>query len=797
MRSNWKRKLLTMFLAGALLFTACTNADTKGTGEVVPEESVISNQSEEEASVESKPVDESMEIPEGNYIELALNVYYNDAEHSYYSNENGASVYITKDGTYTLSFDCDRDLSDEAIKAGVTSLTNLTAIYLLDMGVGKGEQSALSQCEIRYDQVVVDGISLTITKGDTKSAFKSSGVFDTNDPINSWDGSAVEEVSATAEHVANFTTVQNPKTVELTFTLSNMEWANKEEEKKEDIAVERKNQSVFSSLDFDNMDALELTQYMGNGINLGNTMEAYGHATLGTQAAVSAYETYWGQPVTTAEMFRGMKSCGFDSVRIPIAWTNMMNYEAGDYTINQKYLDRVEEIVNYALEAEMFVVINDHWDGGWWAMFGSATEETVQTAWDIYENIWTQVSQRFRDYSEMLIFESANEELGNSLNDNSHCADSGKLSETKCYELTNRINQKFVDIVRNSGGKNKNRFLLIAGYNTDIDKTTDERFEMPTDSASKKLLISVHYYTPWNYCGAEKQARWGLQSDYKLMNSQLKKMTKFTDAGYGVIIGEYAALPVYHSDTKSSELKNNTLEFTTNFLNNCDVYNYCPMLWSCNDFFDKAGLEMISGEIGQLFAERSYEQELLCPDYVTQAKEDMQKALETAPTKWEDTKPVVTGAPTAWIMWNGGAGTYSVGDTYNPADCTEGIKAADVILKGAGEYEVGLEFTGGNDGLTFAALAIANGEKLFKNAILDIKEVLVDGQAMELIAEPYTASDDGNCTRVNLLNPWVSKVPSEARTTSGDLTNASAVILDKAQLVGIHSIRIRFELIIP
>ena len=145
-----------------------------------------------------------------NYVELALNVYYNDADHSYYDNEAGESIIVSKDGQYTLSFDCSKDLSDAAVAAGVNSLTNLTAIYILDVGSAKSEPSNITACNIKYDSVAVDGTELTITKTDVKSAIKSTGIFDTNDPINAWDGSAVEEVASTSEHVANFTTVKNP-----------------------------------------------------------------------------------------------------------------------------------------------------------------------------------------------------------------------------------------------------------------------------------------------------------------------------------------------------------------------------------------------------------------------------------------------------------------------------------------------------------------------------------------------------------------------------------------------------------
>ena len=111
--------------------------------------------------------------------------------------------------------------------------------------------------------------------------------------------------------------------------------------------------------------AIEVAELMGNGINLGNTMEAYGHIEPGVGQEPTVYETLWGQPVTTKEMIAGMKESGFDSIRIPVAWTNAMNYESGDYTIGDEYLTRVSDIVNYALDADMYVIINDHWDGSW------------------------------------------------------------------------------------------------------------------------------------------------------------------------------------------------------------------------------------------------------------------------------------------------------------------------------------------------------------------------------------------------------------------------------------------------
>lgn len=163
-------------------------------------------------------------------IKLALNVYYNDGQAEYYSNECGKSIKVDKEGTYTVAFDCKKDLSDDAKDAGVNYLKNLTAIYIKDYDVTKGKAaiSPLASCDIFYEKVVVDGNELTITQQEPKSALKDPGIFDTNDPINSWDGSMVEEVKANSDHVLNFTEIKKAKKVEVTFTLSNMQFVSSE-----------------------------------------------------------------------------------------------------------------------------------------------------------------------------------------------------------------------------------------------------------------------------------------------------------------------------------------------------------------------------------------------------------------------------------------------------------------------------------------------------------------------------------------------------------------------------------------
>lgn len=553
--------------------------------------------------------------------------------------------------------------------------------------------------------------------------------------------------------------------------------------------------------DSENLTALELSKLMGNGINLGNTMEAYGRPELGINADTSKYETFWGQPVTTEEMIAGMKSCGFDSIRIPVAWTNMMDYENGDYTIADAYLDRVDELITYAINNGMYVIINDHWDGSWWGMFGSATEETRETAFTMYTSMWTQLAERYHDYDESLIFESGNEELGNRLNDTDICKDSGSLSEDECYEMTNRINQTFVDTVRATGGNNADRFLLIAGYNTNIAKTCDDRFKMPKDTIPDKLLVSVHYYDPWNYCGTDSGTQWGTHGEYETQNADLKKMTKFTEQGYGVIIGEYGVLA-----KDDGTLKDSITAYTENLLDNCDLYNFVPMLWDTSTFFVRSELTFSDDDLLALYTSRSYaaQEKTSEEELAAAATERMDTALVNAPEVFDTSIDVSTlDGSIAWIMFNSRdwSVAYSSGDTYKPDDKAAGLVATDAVIDGAGTYTISLDFTGTDagfaEGTAFSAIGISNAEVLYPGYMIDIKEIEVNGTPYELTGTPYTTSDNGICTRLNLYNEWVTDIPDTARIMGGNAADAAATVVDNETLGQIKTLKITFDFVAP
>lgn len=355
----------------------------------------------------------------------------------------------------------------------------------------------------------------------------------------------------------------------------------------------------------DDLKAVDLMKYMGQGINIGNTLEAtLAAADITENTTVSDYERAWGNPLIKQELLDGMKKYGFNTVRVPVAWSNMIS-DDGTYAIDETYLDRVEEVINYALNDEMYVIINIHWDGDWWGQFGDKDETVREQAWKRYEAFWTQIANRYQEYSDRLIFESANEELGDRLNDDwrnmSTYPKTGTLTSAELYRMTNEINQKFVDIVRGSGGNNTKRQLLIAGYDTDIVKTCDERYQMPEDipeNGTDKLSVSVHYYTPSTYCivtqdeGWGYKDSWGTDEDKQELHGYFDRMAKFTEAGYGVIIGEYGAAGVN---------KDGIPDFLGEVARYGAQCGFCPVLWDIGTLFDRTDCKLKYIDVAQVY----------------------------------------------------------------------------------------------------------------------------------------------------------------------------------------------------
>lgn len=325
------------------------------------------------------------------------------------------------------------------------------------------------------------------------------------------------------------------------------------------------------------MSTMEIIKDMGLGINLGNTFESsgdwikqYGDGTP------NAYETAWGSPTITQSIIQGYADEGFGVLRVPVAWSNMMS-DDGTYTINADYMARVHQVIDWALDTDMYVIINLHWDGGWLENLPDDHDNCMRK----YSAIWTQLCDEFGSYGDKLVFESQNEELYWQSVWNQWGGTTGK---DKAYGYCNEVNQTFVDIVRSSGGNNAKRHLLIAGYNTDVKLTCDPLFRMPSDPAGR-CAVSVHYYIPSTFAILEKDAdwgksayTWGTDAEYAELNSNMDLLkTTFVDNGIPVIIGEYGC-----------PRNNKEAESVTRFLSSVAEQavrrgGICPVLWDITD----------------------------------------------------------------------------------------------------------------------------------------------------------------------------------------------------------------------
>lgn len=308
----------------------------------------------------------------------------------------------------------------------------------------------------------------------------------------------------------------------------------------------------------------ELVKDMGFGWNLGDTLDVCNADRDGDgkidESSETVDETLWGNPKATQELFNRLKSDGVKSVRIPVTWRDHMS-DAPEYKVDEAWMNRVQEVVNYARNAGMYVIINIHHDGGGDPDFGAWIRNAstdYQTFIQKYKALWSQIAERFKDYSDYLVFESMNEVGFDDLNKND------------AYNLLNKINQEFVNLIRESGGNNSKRHLLIAGYWTDIAKTCSSLYKMPEDPENR-CILSIHYYTPWDFCTTNIKPTWGTTYEVNQMKRLIKKLdTTFVKEGVPVIIGEYAASG---SDLDSCILFIKTLNEL------CHGYGIATFLW--------------------------------------------------------------------------------------------------------------------------------------------------------------------------------------------------------------------------
>ena len=293
--------------------------------------------------------------------------------------------------------------------------------------------------------------------------------------------------------------------------------------------------------------AMDLAADMYPGWNLGNTMEPGPCSWLSNPLD---YETAWQGSKTTQAIIDFVKAQGFRSVRIPCSW---YVHADANYNIDTKWLDRVQEVVDYCIRDSLYVILNDHYDNGWIERsFADRTEASVSKNSTILGMLWKQIANRFRNYDHRLLFAGMNEPdaAGDSSKDKA-----GDIATLKRYE------QAFVNAVRQTGGNNVTRVLVVQAPSTSIDLAY-EYDVMPQDDVPNAMMLEVHFYAPYNFTMMTKDESWGNQFYYwgaanymagskhnptwgeeSYMQAQMRQMrTKYTSKGIPVVMGEFGTL---------------------------------------------------------------------------------------------------------------------------------------------------------------------------------------------------------------------------------------------------------------
>ena len=364
--------------------------------------------------------------------------------------------------------------------------------------------------------------------------------------------------------------------------------------------------------------ASEIQSKMGMGFNIGNSMEVPNNPTA------------WGNPFPTQALLDSVKAAGFSTVRIPCAWDS----HAPGGKITETWLDSVKTVVDYAMRAGLYTILNIHHEGegGWFqSNIGTSVDNNIDTK---MKNYWTQIANKFKDYNERLIFAGANEPGPN-------------VSSWTAQHVSTLMHyyQTFIDAVRATGGNNATRTLIIQGLNTDIDKSVASApvSTFPTDKVSGYLMFEVHYYDPYQYTLMTSQQDWGasepIQPQYYYGNyqkssepkrnagynawggsidsklagighpqEQFNKMKKnYVDKGYPVIVGEFGA-NVRSPELSGSDLnlhKQGRVQWHKDVVSAAKQYGLTPILWdmgneSNTNYDNMAYIRRQSSPVGKL-----------------------------------------------------------------------------------------------------------------------------------------------------------------------------------------------------
>ena len=267
-----------------------------------------------------------------------------------------------------------------------------------------------------------------------------------------------------------------------------------------------------------NLSPLEIVSEMKIGWNLGNSLDAEGPD-----------ETFWGNPVTTQAMIKAVSDRGFNTLRVPVTW-RFHQGSAPNYIVEEDWLDRVEEVVNYGRANNMYVIINVHHDDPWIIPTAAMTNEVS----DRLAKLWTQIANRFKNYSDYVIFETLNEPRHEGTPEEW----SGGTAEGR--EAVNQYHQVSLDAIRATGGNNNLRQIMISTYAASTLPLTMNALQIPNDDPN--TIVSLHSYFPFPFTLEGTDQTWGTDDDKAQLTAEMDRIkAKFIDNGKAVVLGEWSS----------------------------------------------------------------------------------------------------------------------------------------------------------------------------------------------------------------------------------------------------------------
>lgn len=308
----------------------------------------------------------------------------------------------------------------------------------------------------------------------------------------------------------------------------------------------------------------EIVKDMGVGWNLGNTFDSL-NTNLPINSNPENFETAWGNPVTTKALVNKVKNSGFKTIRIPVSWGQHME-GAPNYTINSAWLNRIQQVVDYAIDDGLYVILNVHHDGSWCI----PTYEKQSSVTPKLERLWTQVATKFKNYGDHLIFETLNEPRV----EGSSYEWTGGTQESRA--VVNKYNAAALKAIRSTGGNNDSRSVIIPTYAASGMDTTINDMVVPND---KNIIVSIHAYSPYFFAmDINGTNTWGSDSDKAALDSEFDKYyNKFVSKGTPVVIGEFGSINKSNLDSR--------VKLAKYFVSSAKKRNI-PCVWWDNNYAD-------------------------------------------------------------------------------------------------------------------------------------------------------------------------------------------------------------------